>query len=582
MMTQLEKLARAMKDRAAWLVPAIIAVVALVPACRAVYAQSFAILGRDQGIFQYVAWSLRNGEKLYRDVHEINGPLPHAWHMVMQLLGGEDEHVFRTIDTMLLVCVYTLAAASMPRWIGLGGSDESSRSRRILVAVLWGLAGLAVFGSQYARYDWWHTAQREGLYSLLVLSSVALQAVAHDTRSPRRALVLFALAGVTTTLPWFGKPPCAVFALLQAIVLVLDRKNVAVSVRAALAAAAAGGLVVGAGMVAFVAAYGDIGRGITMLSKVPRLHHTIWNETLRGVYHAYDNSPRLDWAMATFFLLACAIHFFKLPRRALLAMVLPIGGAIVFVSQGKAFPYHLHMLTLGTAVGQLLILAGLAKMLERGEGLSPRWSQVGAIAAVVAPLLLGAKTVQDAWWSPGLRGTWATIGSSAEQRQSRAYVEHFPWGDFAANDLRDAAAYLDFHTLPEERIQTYGFDPYLLFLARRKSASPIIYNFELNVDAALRGGPGARPSPELKSWLIDYRNEAEQLVLDTVEASPPAAFALIDRAPFTHPEDAERDFVEHCPQLSRWMTSRYDRAATFGTVRIWLRRDVVTRSAALR
>jgi hypothetical protein len=502
--------------------------------------------------------------------------------MVMQLLGGEDEHVFRTIDTILLVCVYTFAAASMPLWVGLG--EKCERPRRMRVAALWGLAGLAVFGSQYARYDWWHTAQREGLYSLLVLSSLGLQAVAHSTKSKRRALVLFALAGVTTTLPWFGKPPCAVFALLQAIVLVFDRKNVAVSLRAALGAAAAGGLVVAAAMIAFVATYGDIGRGITMLSKVPKLHHTIWNESLRGVYHAYDNAPRLDWAMATFFLIACALYLFKLPRRALLATVLPIGGAIVFVSQGKAFPYHLHMLTLGTAVGQLLILAGAAKRLEEEPASSTEptlTARLLAVASVAAALLLGAKTVQDAWWSPGLRGTWAEIGSSAEWRSSRAYVERFPWGDFAANDLRDAAAYLDFHTLPEERVQTYGFDPYLLFLARRKSASPIIYNFELNVDAALRGGPGARPSPELKTWLIDYRNEAEQLVLDTVEASPPAAFALIDRAPFTHPEDAERDFTEHCPQLSRWMTSRYDRAASFGTVRIWLRRDVVTRSAAL-
>ncbi len=576
----LDRALSAIRKNAGWLGPALVALVGIVPSVWALRAQTFGIFGRDQGIFQYVAWAIRNGERTYRDIHEINGPLPHAWHLVMQLLGGEDEHVFRSIDTVMLALAYTLAGATLPRWIGL---DLGTGRSRLRGGALWALAGLTVLGAQYTRYDWWHTAQREAFYSILVLTSLALQSIGHSTRDRRRALAAFLLAGITTSLTWFGKPPCAIFSVLQCAVLFLDRKNIALSVKHALGSAIAGGLAVAMSMLAFMLAYEDLGRGIEMLSKVPRLHHTIWNETLLGAYRAYNNAPRLDWAMASFAGFIAAFFLLKLPRRALLAAVLPTGGFLVFALQGKAFPYHLHMLTAGTAIAQLVILGAVAKTLQDAHvrRTRPRLHAALAVAAVVAALGLGLKSGEDASKSPAVRGEWAKIGSSAEKRASRAYFERFPWGDFFANDLRDAAAYLAFHTRPDERVQTYGFDPYLLFLARRKSASPVMYNFELNVDAALEGGPGARPSAELASWLRDYRDEAERLVLRSVEASPPAAFTLHDRAPFTHPANAEKDFAKHCPALFAWMTARYRFAAAFGTVRIWLRHDVLARSIAV-
>jgi hypothetical protein len=566
--------AQSIIERAPWVLAFLVAVVGLVPTIRALYAQTFAVLGRDQGIFQYVAWALRNGDRAYRDIHEINGPLPHAWYILMQRLGGEDEHVFRSIDTALLVVVYALAGSTLPRWVGL---ELGERKDRFTTHASWIAASLTILGAQYSRYDWWHTAQREELYALLVFGSLALQSIGQTTKSPRTALLVFALAGMTTTLPWFGKPPCAVFTGLQCAVLVLDRKRLAIPLKQALLAAAAGAVVVGLGMLAFLLSYSDIGRGIDLLSKVPRLHHTIWNEDLRGLYRAYRNGPRLDWALATFVAFVAVFRLFDLPRRALLGFVLPIGGFSVFAGQGKGFPYHLHMLTLGTGVLQLLIAAALARALQRGWR-TERATTALAFVASLAAVGLGAKAMEDASKSPGIIGKWTVAGATPEKRTSETYLERFPWGDFSAKDLRDAANYLTFHTEPTDRIQVYGFDPYLLFLARRKSASPVIYSFELNVDAALAGGKGARPTPELRDWLLAYRDEAEALVLRSAEAEPPAAFALIDRAPFTHPANAERDFEAHCPKLYQWMTERYERGATFGIVRIWLRTDIVQKT----
>ena len=381
--------------RAGWVYPALVALIAFGPAVWALYSQSFAILGRDPGIFQYVAWALRHGDRIYKDLHEINGPLPHAYYALMQLLGGEDEHCFRVIDTWLLVIVYVAGSLTLPRWIGAEPKTKW----------VWAAAGLAVLGAQYARYEWWHTAQRDALYAILVYGSLALQSIGHTTKDGKVALRAFLFAGMLTALPWFGKPPCAVFTLLQVVVVWLDRGALSISQRRAAAAAGAGFLVVCLGMLAFVLAFEDLPRGIAFLLKVPELHHTIWNETLVGTYRAYHNGPTLNWAAVSFVAFIVAYRFLRLPRTALLAGVLPLGGFLVFIGQGKAFPYHMHMLTLGSGVAQMVVVGAVARHVQSNVGMRAikYWAPAGAVLA----LLLGVKSAEDAWLSPGVMGRWA-------------------------------------------------------------------------------------------------------------------------------------------------------------------------------
>jgi hypothetical protein len=546
--------------RPRWFYAAIIAVLALMPASWALYSQTFGILARDHGIFMYVAWALRQGEHAYRDIHEINGPLPHAYYMLLQALGGEDEHRFRVLDTLLIVAVYIGASMTLPRWIGL-------KVERAWEHAVWAAAGVAALGTQYVRYDWWHSGQREALYAVLVYSSLAVQSIGHTTRNKKLATRMFFLAGIATALPWFGKPPCAIFTVFQIAVLIYDRKTLPIAWKRAVVAAIVGAVVVGLAMLGFLLVFADISRGIALMTKVPNLHHTIWNETIVGSYKAFHNGPTLDWAAVSFVSFLAAYRLFKLPRVSLLALVLPVGGFIVFAGQGKAFPYHLHMLTLGTAIAQLVVIGAFARRPEP-------WVFAGG---TILSLLLGFKSANDSIVSPSIHGKWAKNGATAPQRESRAYFDRFPWGDYFPNDMRDAAAFLQVKTFPSERVQIYGFDPYFLFLSRRLSASPVIYGFELNVDAALKGGPGAKPSPELKDWLVQYRDDAENLVLTDAEAQPPAAFAMFDRAPFTFPPDATRDFEEHCPKLYKFLQEHRYVGATFGTIHLMVRPDVMAR-----
>src|SRR5262245_56543356 len=62
---------------------------------------SWASLGRDQGIFQYLAWAIQNGDVLYRDVRDVNGPIVTIVHLVFLALGGADEHRFRVLDLVV-------------------------------------------------------------------------------------------------------------------------------------------------------------------------------------------------------------------------------------------------------------------------------------------------------------------------------------------------------------------------------------------------------------------------------------------------------------------------------------------------
>jgi hypothetical protein len=550
------RLTRGLADNLHWFAPLLAALLCITATLSALHSLTYAALGRDQGIFQYVAWALRHGQKAYRDVHEINGPLPHAWNVLVQSAAGEDAHAFRAVDTLFVILVYGAAAYTLPRWVGV------TLSRRSLLA--WVAAGVAVLGAQFVRYDWWHANQREGFYAALVLGSVALQIAAHHTRSEKNAFWLFCAAAMVTSLTWFGKPPCVVFAILQLGVLVFDRASLAVTLDRVAYAAGLGVGVSTALMVAFVAAYEDAGAGLRLLATVPLLHHTIWNHSLLECYRAYDNAPRLDWAMATSAGFVVAYFVFRLPRRSLLSLVLPMGGFIVFAAQGKAFPYHLHMLTLGTSLAQLVILAALVhRASERRDAL--------VLAASTASIALGIKCRDDARLSAAGRSDWSTLGSTKDKRAALAYLERFGWGDFYLADLQAAAKLVGERTGPDDRIQTYGLDPYFLFLARRHTATPIIYNFELNIDPALDGGEGARLTGPQRVQLGELRNATEHAMLTRVTASPPAAFVFFDKAPFGHPDDGERDFAEHCPSVHRWVDQHYAPAERVGTVRVRLR-----------
>jgi hypothetical protein len=512
---------------------------------------------------------LSRGERAYVDYREINGPLVHFIHLALQKLGGTDEHAFRAMDLTLSGAVFFAVGCAFAE-VAASRGDAPPRIRSRLA---WGLAGWVVLGGGYLIYGWWDLAQRESFYDLFLLASIALQLAAQSpVDSPRRRrLALVALAGALTAMTWLGKPTCALFSAAQALGLALD-DECPLDRKRGLAAFALGSALGAASIVALLARYGDVSAFVQIVFvEVPRHYRFIWNKSIVECYLAWGNAPRIHYAAATLAVGGVLVARRALPRRlSPILFVLALGLAIFFV-QGKGFRYHLHPVTAATH------LVWLAAAIVAVERFGARGGRRAAGLAAAGALVLAYQASVEAGMSQAMNfGSYA----DAHDRSARRYWMHFTGGDFFAWDMREAAAFIEGSTSPGDRVQTYGMDPYLLFLARRLSATPYLYGFELNVDAALEGGSGHRPSPDEAAWLRRRAGEHEAALLAHLERRPPAAFALIDGAPFSFPEDADVDFAAHCPRVSAWMKDRYRPSARFGHVRVWLRNDVDERRRA--
>ena len=541
---------------------------------------SFAALGRDQGIFQYIAWALSRGAVDYRDVRDVNGPLAHIVHLAFLLLGGADEHRFRVLDLAVSGSAFAVVGACL---YGLGSPERPA----ILGRLAWALAAWVTLSSQYLLYIFWDTAQRESFYDWFLLPSVALQLVAQaPARWPgpsRPKARLMALAGALSLVPWFGKPTYALFTLAQLAALISDA-GMALTRRRALAAFALGGALAAAALVGFTGWRGDLlAYGHIQLVDVPAMYRFIWPRSIPQLFALpWIAAPSL-WAGAGSAIFLVLIALGKMPKRMLAIALLPVCALGGIVLQAKGFPYHAHPLTAGVHLQWLAFVAWLTQSgLRRGSrthadtflGLRESAAPIAPIAVSAAIAFGVARATQG---SPYLQAHWLDRDPSDARRQTREYFEHYALPDFFPFEMRQAAAYLAAHTARDDRVQIYGMDPYVLFLAARLSATPYIYAYDLNADAALAGGALTRPNPEEAARIQSIRSAHEADLLSRLAARPPAAFVFFDRAPLLSEADAWHDFQVHCPKAAAWVSGRYGETQRFGYDRIWLRRDLAER-----
>src|SRR4029077_5417608 len=55
----------------------------------------------DHSLYQYTAWSVRHGDRLYRDVAVPDGPFITWLHAIIQIIAGESDRSFRWADLIL-------------------------------------------------------------------------------------------------------------------------------------------------------------------------------------------------------------------------------------------------------------------------------------------------------------------------------------------------------------------------------------------------------------------------------------------------------------------------------------------------
>jgi hypothetical protein len=532
----------------------------------AVHRATLTTIGRDQGIFQYIAWAVRTGSIDYRDVRDVNGPLIHLIHLVGLALGGADEQRFHVLDLVATGASFAIVGALLPGIV-------STRKPKWTERLAWGLATWVVLTAQYSLYLYWNQAQRESFADWFLLPSIALQAARPNPRTAFRRVVIVA---ALSTLTWFGKSSFVVFTVMQFAMLLFDRES-GLSRGARVKAFIFGGLLGGVVPLLYLLRYGDVVAYLQVTVRdVPQVYRFIWARSTREILG--DEGPLTDatFGLTVTVVIVALVAMRTLPRRTLVLAFAPICGIASAVLQHKGFDYHFHPLTASTHIGVVALIVAFWE-LYRGAPRTRRLGRLVALGAAAGYALFVASAMKR---SPHTHNVWILGGGETpEKRMEREYFDTFKSHDFFPWELRQGARYLSDVTSEDARVQVYGMDPYLLFLARRRSATPYIYAYDLNADAALDGGWGNEPtwieSERIKAW----RRGHEEDMLARLKAAPPEAFVFIDRAPLITWPDAWEDFKHCCKNSALWVAQHYHAARSFGEVHVWLRDDMPIKDA---
>lgn len=541
--------------------PLVLALVPLYWIVDATHRATLTTIGRDQGIFQYIAWAVRTGDVDYRDVRDVNGPLVHLIHMVTIALGGTDEHRFHVVDMIATGVSFAVVGALLPGIV-------SKRAPKPLERLGWALAAWVVLSGQHMLFTYWNQAQRESFCNWFLLPSIALQiARPKDETASRRIVVVAALS----TLTWFGKSSFVLFTVMQLVVLLFDR-DLQLPLRARLRSFVLGGVLGAIIPLLYLLRYGDVLAYLQItLRDVPQVYRYIWARSAQEILG--DDGPLGSATTGlTVSALLCALVALKaLPRRMLALALAPVVGVASAVAQHKGFDYHFHPLTATTHMGFMVIVV----MLWERYRDAPRSRPLGrhlALGVTAAYALFVASAMRG---SPHTRNVWILAGGEDEERRSeKEYFDSFKSHDFFPWELRQGARYLADNLSENARVQVYGMDPYILFLARRRSATPYIYAYDLNADAALEGGWSNRPTWIESEHIKEWRAAHERDMLARLKEAPPEAFVFIDRAPLITWQDAWEDFKHCCKESALWVAQHYHAARSFGEVHVWFRDDL--------
>ncbi|RYG82406.1 hypothetical protein EON77_07285 [bacterium] len=470
-------------------------------------------------------------------------------------------HRFRSLDLAVSVAVYSIAGALLPRMVH--GADSRSGLRP--PGWIYALASVALLLGQYLGYLGWDLAQRESFATWFVL----LALVASAMPATRGRLGWPLAAGALCAAAFFGKPTMGIYlplVLLAAGAAPADRwaRIAATLVGAALATA----LVLG--MTGLWLGAPFHGLRLTLI-EAPALYAELFRrsmlETLALPWLVF---PLALGGVGTVLGVA-ALATGAWPRRFVGLALAPLAGILALLVQGKGYSYHAHPVT---ACAWLCVLVLAYQLHARALALPARGQGKAAILTALLTLFF----VAHGRWALGRSPhffrrdvAWAARAGAPERSEAR--LAHAEDHDFHPLAMAQAADWLDRHTAPSERVQIYGTDPLVLFWARRLSATPYLYEYDLDVGHALQGAIARRGAEHPKTVAIremGLRHGADALA--RLEREPAAAFVLFDGSPFMVLPTALEDLRRAQPALAQFLETRYRPAVTFGSsVHVWER-----------
>jgi hypothetical protein len=522
---------------------------------------NYGVLFRDVNMYQYGAWCLLKGERLYRDFATPDGPLIFIIHALIQLVSKRSEQDFRRVDLVL--------NAAIAFGVGVLLAPKRRGRRRYLIGPVWGLAHALIWLTFLLHPNWQLSAQRENFYVLLGMAGVVLVYRAATMASSRVQTALFVAGGVLTSVQMFGKHTGVIYVVLGALALWPDPATRSRFWRF-LARYAIG---VGAGcalMVAFLGVFGSL-RGFAF-----------WYFRYDLLVYRYE----VLWAtedllaqpgMAQYGRMAvtglvgggAAVAFGLLPRRALVFAIAPTLHYAAGIVQAKGWQYQ-FMPSLASL--HLLFTVALAAFWRDGDSAA---RARGTSSESGSDLLRACgASPESGVWTP-LRAAGATALMFFVSTRCLEDVQPSPWmahpktykhayDDAELKDPRDAAAALANLTGPDDRVFFYGNDPIVPFLAERLPASPfaVPWMVSFHLSKANEDSDPDIPTPDDAHFAVIQRME------HALEAD------LCTRLLRTHPKAMAfiggwDEVLGYCPDLGPVINQSYRVAFEQGQVRIY-------------
>lgn len=502
------------------------------------YTDTF--LFRDPAMFQYVAWCMRKGERIYDTIATPDGPLIYVIHATLQLFAKTSEKAFRKADLIFhLVVAFGTGALLSPRGALV----------RWTAPVVWGLFHASVWLAFLFSFDFGGSVQREEYYVLLGMAGLALLFRCAD-KSTGAATIMLLGGGFLTALQMFGKHSGVLYPALGLSILVLQSDSPGFTRKRRVFYFGIGVLSALVLVLLFIAIFGSLSGFWFWYFRYAFTVYRHWF----AVQFSEVLAARSDFGLTAVTLLVgggAAVGVRLVRRDVLPFAVAPSLQFALAVIQAKGWSYQFSIVV-GSAV--VFFTVALAAVWDEPRA-STRWSAARKLGAVGLLLFVGTRAfemVQRSYWLK-------------EDKQLKALPE--------INDPRRIAEVLRSKTRADDRLFFYGRDIILAFLAQRLPATPYEVAWLLNYRGALEpGGAYTQVSPQQRAEIIALQKVVQDDACRRLRASHPAAMVFMDELPESGP-DGLQEVARFCPEVLGMLETEYRLAAHNGSVRLYLRND---------
>jgi hypothetical protein len=506
---------------------------AVLSVCAAVLAPTLAYrLGVDQGVFAYMGAALLEGRWPYVHTWESDYPGLVFIQAAEIALLGKSVAAFRLFDI-----VVQLTSA----WIILRMARHTSGWIGATIAPV-------LFCLIYQGYGPWNTAQREGFGLPLILIGFWLTFTA-ERRPPA---ITAALAGLGMGMAVTIKPTLLALSLFYLPLAFAIRTPGALRV----VAAGLAGLILPSAVI--VVGYWRAGVLGEMYDACVA-YQAIYTARLRGdgSVVAYwirkltslgRNAVILPLAYAPFLLLASERR-----RERLMLWLAYIGATFAVFVQGTFAGYHYLP---GLAIGSIFVGSMIATMTTWVATRLPALARRLPVRVEVAVVLLVLVPATAAY----MRRAPVARLASLQFLDPPTPNEFRNLTLFDFTESYETAAYLRSRTRPDERIQVWGYESLVYYLAERNASS----RFQMTHPLVMRV-PGGDLTPMQKNWRAEF-------VAD-LTARPPAYVAVVseDRWWWAPEERSSQELLADFPEWRAIIDTHYELEQQIGRFLIYRR-----------